>query len=69
MGISPRQTGMTRIDNLFAIKEGKIKQVDAANKKAIFIPNTLIGYWSMKPDEAVKWYNEEFNASVTMPKY
>ena len=69
MGIPPRQTGMTRIDNLFAIKEGKIKQVDAANKKAIFIPNTLIGYWSMKPDEAVKWYNEEFNASVTMPKY
>ena len=69
MGIPPRETGMARIDNLFAIKEGKIKQVDAANKKPIFIPNTLIGYWSMKPDEAVKWYNEEFQANVTMPKY
>jgi len=69
MGIPPRETGMVRIDNLFAIKEGKIKQVDAANRKAIFIPNLLIGYWSMKPDEAVKWYNEQYNANVTMPKY
>ncbi|MDP6542944.1 MAG: substrate-binding domain-containing protein [Phycisphaerae bacterium] len=69
MGIPPRETGMGRIDNLFAIKEGKIKQVDEANKKAIFIPNSLIGYWNMKPDDAVKWYNEQYNATVTMPKY
>jgi ABC-type sugar transport system substrate-binding protein len=69
MGLPPRETGMGRIDNLFAIKEGKIKQVDAANVKPIFIPNSLVGYWSMTADEAVKWYNEQFQAEVTMPKY
>lgn len=68
MGIPPRETAIARIDNLFAIKEGKIKQVDVANRKAIFIPNLLVGYWSMKPDDAVKWYNEQNNANVTMPK-
>ena len=69
MGLPPRETGMGRIDNLFEIKEGKIKQVDAANKKPIFIPNSLIGYWSMSPEEAVKWYNEEFQANAKMPEY
>ena len=69
MGLPPRETGMGRIDNLFAIKDGKIKQVDPANRKPIFIPNSLVGYWSMKPDEAVKWYNEEFQANAKMPTF
>ncbi len=69
MGIPPRETGRVRIDTLFAIKSGKIKQVDPANKTPIFIPNLLVGYWSMKPGDAVKWYNEQYNAKVTMPKY
>ena len=69
MGLPPRETGMGRIDNLFAIKNGQIKQVDPANRKPIFIPNTLVGYWSMKPDEAVKWYNEEFQANAKMPNF
>jgi hypothetical protein len=69
MGLPPRETGMGRIDNLFDIKNGKIKQVDPANRTPIFIPNSLVGYWSMKPDEAVKWYNEEFQANAKMPNF
>jgi ABC-type sugar transport system substrate-binding protein len=69
MGLPPRETGMGRIDNLFAIKNGEIKQVDPANRTPIFIPNTLIGYWSMEPAEAVKWYNEEFQANAKMPDF
>ena len=51
------------------IKNGKIKQIDPANRTPIFIPNSLVGYWSMKPDEAVKWYNEEFQANAKMPNF
>ncbi len=69
MGLPPREIGIARIDSLFAIREGKIKQVDAANRQAVLIPNALIGYWNMKPDEAVKWYNEEYQADVKMPGY
>ena len=69
MGLPPRETGMGRIDNLMAIHNGTIKQVDPANRTPIFIPNSLIGYWSMTPEEAAKWYNEEFQANVSMPKY
>jgi ABC-type sugar transport system substrate-binding protein len=69
MGLPAKKIGIARIDSLFAIKEGKVKQVDPANKTPVFIPNSLIGYWSMAPDEAAKWYNEEFHANVTMPKY
>ena len=69
MGLPPKETGIGRIDNLFAIKAGKIKQIDVANKKPIFIPNSLIGYWNMKPEDAVKWYNTEYQANVKLPKY
>jgi len=69
MGLPPREIGMGRIDSLFAIKEGKVKQIDLANRTPVLIPTSLIGYWSMTPDEAVKWYNEEFQANVTLPKY
>jgi len=69
MGLPPKEIGIGRIDSLFAIKEGKVKQLDPANRTPAFIPNSLIGYWSMTPGQAVKWYNEQFQASVTMPKY
>jgi ABC-type sugar transport system substrate-binding protein len=69
MALPPRETGMARIDNLFAIRDGKIKQVDAANKAPVFIPNTLIGYWSMTAAEAEKWYNEENSGNLKIPSY
>lgn len=69
MALPPRETAKFRIDNLLDIKSGKIKQLDPANKKGIFMDCSLVGYWSMKSDEAVKWYNEEFQAQAKMPAY
>lgn len=68
LALPPKETGMARIDNLMDIKNGKIKQIEA-NREPIYMPATLVGYWSMEPDEAVKWYNEQFQANVKMPKY
>jgi ABC-type sugar transport system substrate-binding protein len=69
LALPPRETGMFRIDNLIDIKNGKIKQLDPANKKPFYMPASLVGYWSMKPAEAEKWFNEEFQAKAKMPKY
>jgi len=69
LALPPRETGMARIDNLMDIKNGKIQQDDPANKKPTFMPAALVGYWSMKPAEAVKWFNEEFQANAKMPNF
>jgi ABC-type sugar transport system substrate-binding protein len=69
LALPPKETGMFRIDNLFAIKNGEIPQVDPANKKPFYIPASLVGYWNMEAEEAVQWYNEEFQADVKLPDY
>ncbi len=69
LALPPKETGMFRIDNLMDIKKGNIPQVDPANKKPLYIPASLVGYWSMKPEEAVQWYNEQFQADIQLPEY
>jgi ABC-type sugar transport system substrate-binding protein len=69
LALPPKETGMFRIDNLMDIKNGKIPQVDPANKKPYYIPASLVGYWNMKPEEAINWYNDEFQANIKLPEY
>jgi ABC-type sugar transport system substrate-binding protein len=69
LALPPRETAMKRIDVLFDIKNGKIKQQDDANLTAIKLPASLVSYYTMKPAEAVKWYNEENQANMKLPAY
>jgi ABC-type sugar transport system substrate-binding protein len=69
LALPPKETGMFRIDNLMDIRNGKIPQVDPANQKAYYIPASLVSYWNMQPDEAIKWYNDEFQANIKLPEY
>lgn len=69
LALPPKETGMFRIDNLMDIRNGKIPQVDPANRKPLYIPASLVGYWNMKPEEAVQWYNDQFQAEVKLPEY
>jgi hypothetical protein len=48
---------------------GKIPQLDET-LDTIYIPNTLIGYWTQSSvEEAVKWYNEQFGENLEVPTY
>ncbi len=69
LALPPRETAMFRIDNLFDIKNGKIKQQDDANLKAYKLPASLVSYYTMKPADAVKWFNEENQATMKLPAY
>lgn len=69
LALPPKETGKYRIDNLMKIKNGEIPQVDPANKKPFFMDASLVGYWNMKPEEAVAWYNDQFQANVELPEY
>ncbi|MDA3958410.1 substrate-binding domain-containing protein [Oceanispirochaeta sp.] len=61
MGLPPVQTGQGRIDNLFAIKNGKIDQI-AANgiSEEDFKESFTISYWTMKKSDAEAWLKEQF---------
>ena len=56
MGLPPIQTGQGRIDNLFAIKNGKIDQI-AANgvSEEDFKETFTISYWTMTEADAAEW--------------
>lgn len=69
MGLPPKETAMVRIDTMFKIKNGELKQEDSSYE-TIFVLNKLIGYWSQKDvNEAVAWYNDQFGASMKVPEY
>lgn len=69
MGLPPKETAMVRIDTMFKIKNGELKQEDP-NAQTIYVPNKLIGYWTQKDvKEAVDWYNDQFGASLKVPEY
>jgi ABC-type sugar transport system substrate-binding protein len=63
LGLPPIETGDARIDNLFDIKNGKIKQVDTTNKE-VLAKAFLMSYYSTKREDAVKWLNTEFGLSL-----
>lgn len=61
MGLPPIQTGQGRIDNLFAIKNGKIDQIAANGVSEEDFKETFnISYWTMKEEAAEKWLKEQF---------
>ena len=63
MGLPPLETSHARIDNLFAIKDGTIKQIEQPAKET-FAKAYDVSFWSMTRDDAVKWLNEQFGTSV-----
>ena len=63
MGLPPIETGQGRIDNLFAIKEGKIPQVSKPAKED-FKKAYTISYWSMPRNDAADWLNTQFGTSI-----
>ena len=63
MGLPPQETGRGRIDLIFDVLNGKIKQVsDPAVEK--FYKAYNISYWTMPRANAVKWLNTQFGTKV-----
>jgi hypothetical protein len=63
MGLPPIETGRARIDNLFAIREGKLPQFSQPSNET-FAKAYLISYWSKPRAESVKWLNEQFGTNI-----
>lgn len=63
MGLPPIETAQARIDNLFAIRDGKIKQQETPFNLT-FAKAYTISFWTMTKDESVKWLNEQFGANI-----
>lgn len=63
LGLPPKDTAHTRIDSLFDILNGKIKQI-GSTEEIIWAPAYCISYWTMGRDDAVKWLNEQFGTSI-----
>jgi ABC-type sugar transport system substrate-binding protein len=67
MALPVKETAEVRIDTCVKVYTGEIKQLDDSNvSNPIFIPNKLISFWSMKSDEAVTWYNDEWGANFSL---
>ncbi len=70
MGLPIKETAQIRIDTMMKVYTGELKPEDPSYKnKPIFVPNKLIGFWSMKPDEAVTWYNDQNGTNIKLPEY
>jgi ABC-type sugar transport system substrate-binding protein len=63
MGLPPVETGRARIDNLFDIRNGKVKQVETPTKE-VFAKAYNISFWTMPRPDAVKWLNSQFGTNV-----
>jgi len=63
MGLPPVDTAKARIDNLFAIRNGEIKQIGDTEVET-FAKAYTISYWTMDRADAVKWLNEQFGTSL-----
>ena len=63
MGLPPVDTAKARIDNLFAIRNGEIKQIGDTEVET-FAKAYTISFWTMDRADAVKWLNEQFGTSL-----
>ena len=63
MGLPPIETARGRIDLLFDIKNGKVKQVTKPAKEFFYKAYT-ISYWTMKEADAKQWLNIQFGANL-----
>jgi ABC-type sugar transport system substrate-binding protein len=63
MGLPPVETARGRIDLLFDIKNGKIKQVSQPAQE-VFYKAYTVSYWTMKKADAVKWLNAQFGTKI-----
>jgi len=69
MGLPPKETAIARVDLMMDVYEGRVDQLDE-NAETIFVPNSLIGYWTQDSvEEAVAWYNEQFGENEEVPVY
>jgi ABC-type sugar transport system substrate-binding protein len=64
MALPVKATAQVRIDTCIKVYTGELTDKNA--KDPIFIPNKLIGYWNLKPEEAVSWYNNEWDANFSL---
>lgn len=70
MGLPIKETAQIRIDTMMKVYTGELKPEDPSYMtNPIFVPNKLIGFWSMKPDEAVTWYNDQNGTNIKLPEY
>jgi len=63
MGLPPIDTAKARIDNLFAIRNGEIKQYTIPEAET-FAKAYTISYWTMDRADAVTWLNDQFGTSL-----
>lgn len=63
MGLPPKETSRGRIDNLFDIKKGKIKQISQPAQED-FKKTYLVSYWTMARKDAIAWLNDQFGTSL-----
>jgi ABC-type sugar transport system substrate-binding protein len=63
LGLPPIETAHARIDNLFAIKEGKLPQIEQPSKE-VFAKAYNVSYWTMSREIAVKWLNTQFGTNL-----
>jgi ABC-type sugar transport system substrate-binding protein len=63
MGLPPIETSHARIDSLFAIKDGTLKQIEQPAKET-YCKAYDISFYTMTRDDAVKWLNDQFGTSV-----
>ena len=63
MGLPPIETSHARIDSLFAIKDGTLKQIEQPAKET-YCKAYNISFYTMTRDDAVKWLNDQFGTSV-----
>ncbi len=59
MGLPPIETSHARIDNLFDVKNGKIKLQDASTP-ITWAKAYCISFWTMKQADADKWISDQF---------
>lgn len=70
MGLPIKETAQVRVDTMMKVYTGELKPEDPSyTANPIFVPNKLVGFWSMKSDEAVAWYNDQNGTSVKLPEY
>jgi ABC-type sugar transport system substrate-binding protein len=70
MGLPIKETAQVRIDTMMKVYTGELKKEDPGYyDNPIYVPNKLVGYWSMEPAEAVAWFNDQNGTSVKLPEY
>jgi ABC-type sugar transport system substrate-binding protein len=63
MGLPPLETGRGRIDLIFDVWSGKVKQIQQPAME-IFAKTYNCSYWTMPRADAVKWLNTQFGTKL-----